>query len=277
MKADLHVHTTASDGRLTPEEIVQKASRIGLDVIAITDHDSVDGIERALDEARDFPELTVIPGVEINASSPEGEVHILGYYVDHKDPAFTCYLAELRDSRLERGRKMVAKLADLGVNIDWESVLSLAEGGAVGRPHIAQVMKECGFVSSLREAFTDYIGRNGPAYVERRKSTPHEASTMILRAGGLPVLAHPADIEGLDLLVGDLKGAGLAGLEIYYSNYSPTKIARLQKIAAKHGLIGTGGSDYHGLDESIGAELGSVRVPREAVERLISLGDSKGR
>jgi len=219
----------------------------------------------------------VIPGVEINANSPEGEVHILGYYVDHTNPEFTRCLAELRDSRLERGRKMVAKLADLGMNIDWEAVLSLAAGGAVGRPHIAQVMMKCGYVSSLREAFTDYIGRNGPAYVERRKSTPHEAATMIIGAGGLPVLAHPADIEDLDHLVGDLKQAGLAGLEIFYSNYSPTKIARLRQIAAKHGLISTGGSDYHGLDESIGAELGSVHVPREVVERLISLGGSKGR
>lgn len=276
MKADLHVHTTASDGRLTPEEIVQKASRIGIEVIAITDHDTVEGIAPALDEARAFPELTVIPGVEINASSPEGEVHILGYFVDHTAPGFTQYLADLRDSRLERGRKMVAKLADLGMTVDWEAVLRLAAGGAVGRPHIAQIMMKSGYISSLREAFTDYIGRNGPAYVERRKSTPHEAAIMIVRAGGLPVLAHPGDIEELDTLVGSLKEAGLAGIEVFYSNYSATRIARLEQTAARHGLISTGGSDYHGLDKSIGSELGSVHVPRETVERLISLGGSKG-
>ena len=165
MKADLHLHTTASDGRLSPQEVVRKAARLGLEVIAITDHDTVEGVAPALEEARNFAELLVIPGVEINTDMPRGEAHVLGYSMDYHDLEFNRVLREVRDSRYERGRKMVAKLAEIAIDIDWERVLQLAAGGTLGRPHIALAMLERGYVSSLRQAFTSYIGRSGPAYV----------------------------------------------------------------------------------------------------------------
>ena len=277
MRADLHLHTTASDGRLTPQELVRKAVELKLDVIAITDHDSVEGVPPALEAARSFTQLMVIPGVEINTDVPKGEVHILGYFLNYRNPELNRTLGELRNSRYERGKKMVAKLVELGINIDWRRVEELAGKGSIGRPHIAQAMLEQGYVSSLREAFTEYIGRNGPAYVERKKLTPIEAVKVVLEADGLPVLAHPADIEPLEPFLLQLKKAGIIGIEIYYDGYDSKTIARLKRFARKLDLIACGGSDFHGLDEYIGADIGSVNLPRESVEQLISLSKQKGR
>lgn len=217
MRVDLHLHTTASDGKLSPAEIVRKAVGLGLNVIAITDHDSVEGVEPAFAAAEDFPSLLVIPGVELSADIPGGEVHILGYFIDHHHQGLKRSLESLRNSRRERGRKIVAKLAQLNIDVDWQRVLELAAGASVGRPHIAQAMMERGYISSLREAFTKYIGRNGPAYVERERLTPLQAVELVLSAGGLPTLAHPADIEGLESLIPQLKQFGLVGLESYYN------------------------------------------------------------
>jgi predicted metal-dependent phosphoesterase TrpH len=275
MKADLHLHTTTSDGTLSPQEMVQKASQLGLDVIAITDHDSVNGIPPALETAKSFPQLMVIPGIEISTDMPQGWVHILGYFVDYRDSEFNHALEELRNSRYERGLKIVARLADLGINIDWERVLALASGGTIGRPHIAQAMLERGYIASLQEAFTKYIGNECIAYVERKKLTPTEAVELIIKANGWSFLAHPADIEHLDSFAHQLKQIGLAGIEIYSPNYSPSKIARLEALAKKHDLITSGGSDYHGLDNTIGADIGSVDLPQEAVEQLISLAEQR--
>jgi predicted metal-dependent phosphoesterase TrpH len=271
MRADLHLHTTASDGKLTPQELVRQAVELKLDVIAITDHDSVGGISPALEVAKSFPQLMVIPGVEINTDVPKGEVHILGYFMNYRDPEFNHALEELRNSRYERGKKMVARLAEIGVHIDWGRVLGLAGEGSVGRPHIAQAMLERGYISSLQEAFTKYIGRNGPAYVERKKLNPIEAVKLVINAGGLPVLAHPADIEPLEPFILELKRAGMVGIEIYYNGYASKTINQLKRLAEKHNLVACGGSDYHGLDESIGASMGSVDVPLESVEQLVSL------
>jgi 3',5'-nucleoside bisphosphate phosphatase len=277
MRADLHLHTTASDGRLTPQELVQEAVKLKLDVIAITDHDSVEGVPSALEAAKSFTQIMVIPGVEINTDVPKGEVHILGYFIDYRDPGLNRTLEELRNSRNERGRKMVARLAEIGINIDWGRVQELAGGGSIGRPHIAQAMLEQGCISSLREAFTKYIGRNGPAYVERKKLTPIEAVKVVLNANGLPVLAHPADIEKLEPFLLQLKKAGIVGIEIYYNGYNSKTIAQLQRFAKKLELIACGGSDYHGLGEYIGADMGSVDLPGESVEQLISLSKQKRR
>jgi predicted metal-dependent phosphoesterase TrpH len=271
MRADLHLHTTASDGKLTPQELVRQAVELKLDVIAITDHDSVGGISPALEVAKSFPQLMVIPGVEINTDVPKGEVHILGYFINYCDPEFNHALEELRNSRYERGKKMVARLAEIGVHIDWGRVLGLVGEGSVGRPHIAQAMLERGYISSLQEAFTKYIGRNGPAYVERKKLLPIEAVKLVTNAGGLPVLAHPADIESLEPFILELKRAGMVGIEIYYNGYASKTIDQLKRLAKKHNLVACGGSDYHGLDDSIGASMGSVDVPRESVEQLVSL------
>ena len=277
MRADLHLHTTASDGRLTPRELVQKAVKLNLDVIAVTDHDTVEGIPPALEAAKSFPQLMVIPGVEINTDVPKGEVHILGYFINYLDPKLRRNLEELRTSRYERGKKMVAKLSEMGINVEWERVMELAGGGSVGRPHIAQAMLERGYVSSLREAFDNYIGRNGPAYVERKKLTPLDAVRLVVESDGLPVLAHPADIDPLEPFLLQLKKAGIVGIEIYYNGYSTRTIAQLKSLAQKHALISSGGSDYHGLDTSIGADIGSIHLPQDSVQQLISLAKQKGR
>jgi predicted metal-dependent phosphoesterase TrpH len=276
MRADLHLHTTASDGKLTPQELVRKAVELKLDVIAITDHDSIEGVSPALEAAKSFPQLLVIPGVEINTDVPKGEVHILGYFIDYSKPELNRTLEELRNSRCERGKKMVAKLAELGIKVNWERVQELAEKGSIGRPHIAQAMLEQGYVSSLREAFDKYIGRNGPAYVERKKLTPIEAVKVVLEASGLPVLAHPADIEPLEPFLFEMKKAGIIGIEVYYNGYNSKTISQLKGFAMKLDLVACGGSDFHGIDEYIGADMGSVNLPGESVERLISLSKRKG-
>jgi 3',5'-nucleoside bisphosphate phosphatase len=271
MKFDLHLHSTASDGRYSPEELVNTAATLGLEVIAITDHDSVEGVAPALKAAQAFPTLKVIPGVEVSTDVPHGEVHVLGYFIDCTDAELIKKLVELRGSRKIRAQKMIAKLANLGIHIEWERVQEIAGSGSVGRPHIAQAIMEKGYVQSSKEAFVKYIGREGPAYAEREKMTPEEVVELLVRVGGLPVLAHPADMENLEDLIPRLQRVGLIGLEVYYSNYNPRSIQQLASIAHKHGLIATGGSDYHGLDNTTETPIGGVKVPPECIKRLFAL------
>jgi predicted metal-dependent phosphoesterase TrpH len=271
VKADLHLHTTASDGRLEPKEIVSLAIRVGLDVIAITDHDTIDGVVPALAATSNSDSLRVIPGVEINTDVARGEVHILGYFIDYTDKKLAAILQKLRDSRHDRAQKMIAKLNDLGMKIDWQRVSELAQGGSVGRPHISQALFEKGYVSSEKEAFDKYIGHNGPAYVERYKLLPVEAVKLILEAQGLPVLAHPADITDLDELVLQLKAVGLVGLEVYYGNYASKTIARLARIAKQYDLISTGGTDYHAFGDGLEVYIGRTISPARSVEQLFAL------
>jgi predicted metal-dependent phosphoesterase TrpH len=275
VKADLHLHTTASDGRLEPKEIVSLAINVGLDVIAVTDHDTIDGVVPALDAASASHSLKVIPGVEINTDVARGEVHVLGYFIDYTDKKLAATLQKLRDARLERAQKMVAKLSDLGMKIDWQRVRELAQGGTVGRPHISQALLEKGYVRSEKEAFNKYIGHDGPAYVERYKLLPVEVVKLILDAQGLPVLAHPADIADLDELVPKLKSAGLIGLEVYYGNYAPETIDRLVGIARQYELVTTGGTDYHAFGDGLEVSIGSRLTPASSVERLFALASKR--
>jgi len=275
VKADLHLHTTASDGRLEPDAIVSLAMSAGLDVIAITDHDTTDGVTPALAAARSVNSLTVIPGVEINTDVARGEVHILGYFIDYTDKKLIGTLQKLREARRERAKKMIAKLRDLGMKIDWQRVSELAQGGTIGRPHISQALLEKGYVSSEKEAFDKYIGHNGPAYVERYKLLPVEVVKLILDARGLPVLAHPADISDLDELVPKLKAAGLIGLEVYYRDYDSDTIAKLAKIAKQYDLIPTGGTDYHAFGDGLEVEIGGALSPSRSVEQLFALASKR--
>lgn len=271
MKADLHLHTTASDGRLEPAEVVRLAVKVGLDVIAITDHDTIAGIAPALAIAKDFPSLTVIPGVEINTDVPSGEVHVLGYFIDYTDQEFAAVLQGLCDSRRERALKMVAKLSNLGIEIQWSRVQGLAQGDSVCRPHIAQALLEAGYVSSQKEAFDKYIGHDGPAYVEREKLLPVEAVRLVIGAHGLPVLAHPADIDNLDKVVAELKKAGLIGIEVYYGDYTSDIINELLKIARRYQLVPTGGTDYHAFGYNSEVMIGKMLAPSQSVEQLFAL------
>lgn len=274
MGVDLHIHSTASDGQLTPEEVVRLAVKKRLRVIAITDHDSIDGIEPALVAAKPFPSLKVIPGLELNTDIPRGEVHIMGYFIDYRNTELKRTLEALRHSREARARKMIANLGELGIEVEWQRVQELARGGSVGRPHIAQAMFERGYIPSIQEAFIKYLGRQGPAYAARERLSPEEAVKLVVKAGGLPVLAHPADIDDIDELLIQLKEAGLVGLEAYYNGYSRKTIDRLVELANKHGLITSGGSDFHGLG---GKEtpIGGANVPSDCAARLIPLAEQR--
>jgi len=276
MKFDLHLHSTASDGRLSPEDVVRTAAKLGLAVISITDHDSVDGIAPALKVAENHPPLRVIPGVECSTDVPRGEVHVLGYFIDYTNPELVIKLAAFRNSRKVRAQKMIDKLAAMGVSIEWNRVEDIAGAGSVGRPHIAQAMLEKGYVPSLKEAFNRYIGREAPAYVEREKMTPEEVVQLITRVGGLAVLAHPADVDDLEHLIPRLQRVGLVGMEVYYNNYPLRTTQYLASLAHKHALVATGGSDFHGMDNATETPIGGVAIPREGVEHLFALNERRG-
>ena len=272
-KVDLHIHSTASDGRLSPEDVIYKSAELGLSIIAITDHDTVDGIAPALAAAKAFPQLKVIPGVEISTDVPQGEVHVLGYFIDYTNHELEATLRRFRSSRLERAQGMIAKLRNLGIHIEWQRVQEIAGTGSFGRPHLAQAMLEKGYIGSFKEAFIKYLGRDGPAYVEREKMTPAEAVELILLASGLPVLAHPLTINDLETMIVELKAAGLVGIEAYYDGYTADEINKLVSLAKRYNLIATGGSDYHGLDASTETMIGGANVPMESAEQLMALAE----
>ncbi len=274
-QADLHLHSTASDGRLSPAELVQKSVEAGLTIIALTDHDSVNGIVPALETAKTFPNLRVIPGVEISTNIPKGEMHVLGYFIDYTHPELETTLKKMRNSRQERMQGMIAKLRGLGLSIEWERVKEIAGSSTMGRPHLAQAMLEKGYIPSLKEAFTKYIGWGKPAYVERDKMTPQEAVELILQANGLPVLAHPLTPNDPEAMVIELKASGLVGIETYYDGYTTEEINRLLSLAQRYGLIATGGSDYHGLDTTTETMIGGANVPIASAEQLIALAEQR--
>jgi predicted metal-dependent phosphoesterase TrpH len=276
-RVDLHVHSNVSDGRYAPEEIVVKAAGLGLAFLALTDHDSVGGISPAKQAAGAFPGLTFIPGVEISTDVPDGEVHVLGYFIDYESKELAEALKRFRESRQGRARGMVDKLHRLGVDIDWRRVQEIAGEGTIGRPHIARAMLEKGYIGSFTEAFEKYIGHGGPAYVERDKMTPEEAVALVLRSGGLPVLAHPFTVPEPERMTAGLKATGLVGIEAYYKDNTREQTGTLIGLADKYGLIATGGSDYHGIDDSREVGLGGVEVPVAAAERLIALAGKRGK
>lgn len=267
---DLHLHSTASDGVFPSAEVVRMAAERGLQYMALTDHDSIDGIAEALIEADKHPKLTVIPGVEISTDIAEGDVHILGYFVDWQDKEFKQKLAGMRVSREERGLAMVEKLAELGMPLEWSRVKEIAGDAVIGRPHIAQAMMENGYISYFGEAFEKYISRNGPAYAERIKLGPIEAVALIQSAGGLAVMAHPLTLPNYEGLIQELAAAGLAGIEVHYPGHREYEIERLKQLAKKLGLVATGGTDYHGLDPATETMIGGQPVPMSAVEGLLA-------
>ena len=269
-QVDLHIHSTTSDGRYSPAEVVRQAAEKGLTIISLTDHDSVDGIKSALEAAEDYPQLQVIPGIEISTFVTQGEVHVLGYFIDYTHQELRAVLNQMRNSRLEQAQRIIARLRELGMTIEWSRVKEIAGDGSIGRPHIAQALLEKDYINSIKEAFDKYISWGGPAYVERAKVTPEEATRLILHVNGLPVLAHPLTSELPETLITELKSAGLVGIEVYYKDYTADQIRYLAQLARKHQLIATGGTDYHGLDASTEVMMGGTEVPLKAAEELIS-------
>jgi predicted metal-dependent phosphoesterase TrpH len=260
---------------LTPSELVARAARLGIGVLGITDHDTTEGIPQALAEAQKWG-TTVVPGVEISTIGGEEEIHLLGYFVDPEHAELQALLSCTQQARWERAQRMLDRLATLGLPIEWERVLEISGGSSsIGRPHLAATLLEAGHVSSYNEAFTRWIGRDCPAYVERYKLTPEEAIQLVRSSGGLPVLAHPYIYSrygerkiGLDLKtwLPRLREAGLEGLEVYYPNYPRSISRQLLAQAIEHDLVITGGSDFHG--GVLGNGLGSVAVPGAAWEGL---------
>ena len=270
-QVDFHLHTTVSDGRLTPAQLVSLLAQRGLRVVAITDHDITDGLEPAWQAARAYPQLTILPGVELSTDIPGNEIHVLGLGIDYQDAGFQAKLEEFRDSRVGRARDMVERLSELGMPLDWDRVREIAGEGAIGRPHIAQAMVEKGYIALQKEAFDKYIGRNGPAYVEREKQPPEDAVRLVTQVGGVPVLAHPAQIEGLDQVLESLIAAGLKGMEVHYAEYDSATIARLAGFAKRHGLLRCGGSDYHAFGAPGEHLPGEMGPPMEVADRIRAL------
>jgi len=266
-KIDLHVHSTASDGVLTPSEVICLALERGLDVIALTDHDTLGGVAEA-QQAADGTELEVIAGVEISSEGEWGDLHILGYYVDPESSPLQEMMQAMQDARLGRARKMVERLGELGMPLEWEEVRVLAGGESVGRPHVARALINRGYVVTLQDVFDRFLAHGGPAYIPRLKLTPAEVIQAIIEAGGVAALAHPGHYWTALELLPEFVGYGLRGLEVYYPNHSPDEIKALLRLCQEHGLIATGGTDFHGPGFEEGASLGSVYVPPECVERL---------
>ena len=267
-EVDLHLHTLASDGRLTPTQLVQLAASQGLRTISVSDHDTTDGLAEAIESAKDYPDLRIIPGIELSADVPGDEVHVLGYFIDPEDTALQSELTRFREGRVGRAKAMVDKLGDLGIHVEWERVQHFAGDGAVGRPHIALALVEAGYCKEPKDAFPEYLGRNGLAYVERVKLTPAQAVGMIQSAGGVAVLAHPAYMNDMEAGIANLAGAGLVGMEVHYAKYREDTIRQLARLAREYNLIPCGGSDYHGLGNSDECLPGENGPPMESVERL---------
>jgi predicted metal-dependent phosphoesterase TrpH len=265
-RIDLHIHSTASDGLLSPSAVVHAALELGLSAIALTDHDTLSGIAEARAAAAGT-NLEYIPGVEVNSEGAWGDLHLLGYYLDPADPLLNRLLEAMRDARLGRARKMIDKLAQMGMPVDWEEVEELAAGETVGRPHVARALLNRGHVASLQEAFDRYIANDGPAYAPRLRLTPDEVINAIHAAGGVAVLAHPAQSGATDLIP-ELVSFGLQGLEVYHPGHSERDVRELLAICRRYGLIATGGTDFHAPDHAEGAPIGSLFVPPECVEKL---------
>lgn len=271
MRADLHSHSTASDGTCPPAEVMRRARAAGLDVIALTDHDTVAGHEEA---RQTLPRgLTLLPGMELSCRLEGHSVHLLGYLFDPAHRELAAELAKIRESRVHRARAMVVRLAELGAPVTWEQVCTLAGDGVVGRPHIARAMVEAGVIESPEQAFgPDWIGAGGRAHVTRYALDPARAASLIRDAGGVAVLAHPRVPERgwtvPDDVIARLAAAGMSGIEVRHPDQDRSKRMELQALADSLGLVASGGSDDHG--ELTGYRIGSDTIAPDAYERLVS-------
>lgn len=275
MEIDLHVHTTASDGTLTPSQAVHLAKKRQLKAIAITDHDTVDGVKEALEQGKRLS-IEVIPGVEISANAKTGSLHLLGYFVETERGILKEKLERLKQARSERNPRIADRLNDLGVHITYEEAVRASGGGQVGRPHFAQVLVNRGYVRSISEAFDRYLAQGAPAYVGKFRFEVKEAMDIVLEAGGVPVLAHPFTMncapDELETRVTELVQDGLKGIEVFYPDHTGEQTVQYQRLADKLGLVKTGGSDFHGaLIEK--AELGiigkGISLPYATVKELL--------
>lgn len=276
MSIDLHVHTNASDGTLTPEEVVDAAVAAGLTALGIADHDTTAGLPPAAAAAEG--RIVFVTGVEISTQAGNAEMHILGYLIDQDYQPLLDELQHVREERLARIHRTVARLRELAVNITFEDIVAACQnvslkhcedGAALGRPHVAAALVRVGAVTSPAEAFSRYLRRGRPAYVDRYRAQPDRAIQLIREAGGLAVLAHPG-LMHRDSIIPELVELGLGGLEAYHTAHTPTQTKRYLETADRMGLLVTGGSDSHGPTGSFPVEIGSLEVPDIHVERLLA-------
>jgi 3',5'-nucleoside bisphosphate phosphatase len=262
---DLHLHTIHSDGTERPESVVRMAHQARLTAIAITDHDTLAGLEAAALAARSHA-IEFIPGVELSSTDGRSDVHILGYYVDPAAPGFADELDRLRDGRRTRAEQIVEKLIALGFPITMEQVCVFADTAPIGRPHIAAAIVEAGHAATIDQAFERFLGYRGPAYVPKRSLTPAGAIDLVRQAGGVAVLAHPGSLRRDDLLP-ELKAAGLQGIEVWHPKHDPGRVSRYTAMAQEMGLAVTGGSDFHGGGRGT-AVVGEQPVPSSVLGPL---------
>lgn len=263
---DLHTHSTRSDGAYEPSELVELAAKRGVRIQALADHDTLAGAAEAIATGERLG-VRIIPSTELNTESEWGDVHILGYFLDPADSALEDRLRWLRENRGRRIELMVEKLVALGYPISLERVMEIAKGGSLGRPHLAQALFEAGHVPTYDSAFDTLISKDAPAYVSRVGLTPLEAVQLVVAHGGVPSLAHPFTVIGLEELMPQLVAAGLVGIETYYGSHPPTMTAICLSLARRYGLVPTGGSDFHGRGDH-GAPLGGTFVPPETIGAL---------
>ncbi len=271
---DLHTHTTASDGTLTPGELVAAACEAGLSAVGITDHDTCDGVPEALAAGRRLG-LRVVPGIEISARFTGGTLHLLGYGIDPARPAFAAGIERLKTARAERNPKIIANLQAMGISITLEQVAARAGSDVIGRPHIAETLCAAGAAEDLDDAFDRYVGVDAPAYEPKLKYEPARAFELIRSGGGIPVLAHPCQTgragEALRRFVTELAAEGLEGIEVLYPSHTPEQSRFYDELAAEFDLVRTGGSDFHGTrkpDLSLGIGTGDLHVPDEWLDKL---------
>lgn len=281
---DLHTHTTASDGSLSPSELVDAAHEAGLKAVAITDHDTIDGVAEALEAGARLGQ-EVVPGVEISMQGgPNGSMHLVGLFIDHANPGLAQGLERLQQARAQRNPKIVKRLNALGIDLTMDEVTHCASGGQVGRPHFAQALIQRGVVANRGEAFNRYLAAGKPAYVAKYRFEPAEAIALVLSAAGVPILAHPgllsAGQPAIEALVRELMPLGLAGLESYYSEYDEATSRWLGQLAGRLGLLASGGTDFHGRqkpDIALGIGRGGLRVPASLLGPLRQRARELGR
>lgn len=262
---DLHIHTIYSDGTSTPEEIVCRAEELNLVAISITDHDSVAGLEEAIAIGKKV-DIEIVPGIELSTDVGEDEIHLLAYYLDYKDKNFLSRLKEFQSTRAKRNGKLIKRLEELGMTINHKELKEIAPQGVISRLHIARLMVRKGYVPSIRAAFEEWLNPGKPAHVKRMKISPSQIIRLILKAGGIPVFAHPY-LSGRDDLIPELVKAGLGGIEVYHGAHNSKTRERYKEIAQKYHLLITGGSDCHGeaKDKIL---MGKVKVPASLLENL---------
>lgn len=286
---DLHVHSTCSDGTFTPEELVDYAIQKGLTAFALTDHDTVNGLDRAIRYAEELRQTQaaspsdapasqvpeVIPGIELSTEYQGKDIHMVGLFIDYRQPEFAHYLEDFIRSRENRNEKMCALLREHDIDITYEALLAEFPGAVITRAHFARYLLSHGYIQSMKEAFDRYVGDHCPCFVPREKVTPAQAVELILGAGGVPVLAHPIlyhmSDDRLDTLVAELKKIGLVGIEAIYSTYNTAEERQIRGLASKYDLKISGGSDFHGANKSkidLGTGWGKLYVPDEVLENL---------